>query len=708
MQAKTLLNTMMAVILLLCGGVVTGAEVLYVDSSATGANNGTGWANAFVYLQDALAVSSSGDEIWVAEGVYKPDHGGGQTLGDRNASFHLINGVGIYGGFPAGGGTWDDRSVENETVLSGDLDGNDAESYGIKNAWNAGNRQDNSYHVITATRCGPHTIVDTVAVTNGNASETDTHNTRGGGLYNYDNASPTFRRCSFVLNSARNSGGYGGGAVLSAHASSKPTFVECIFTNNSGEYGGAVLNGSGSSPVFTDCLFSDNRGNRSGGAMYNSPASPTIRGCTFRNNSAANDHGGAIYNVNSAPTIQGCRFGGNHCSNHGGAIYNQKSDPTIEDTAFVENQSGDSGGAIMNYNDDGPIVRGCLFHANVAGDDGGAIYFRSPLAGITVESSTFLGNSARSAGGALRIGDRLVNVVNCCFGSNYTRAGGSSGGAIFVHSGKANVFNCTLWNNETNNLGGGIYCGSRTVGVYNSIFWENRDGGGVQMDASAQVFGSKVTMTYCCVQGLEPGSLSDGNISVDPQLMDPLGPDWLPGTLDDDLRLALDSPCIDAGDNERVPAGVITDIFGARRFTDYPHTANTGHGMAPIVDMGSSEICALRWWANEEPAIQPQMVEDWLYLGQPGCWCSPYQCDGDADGKTQGVQKYRVMTNDVAVLVDNWKMKIDDPNLDPCADIDHKSQGVQKFRVFTKDLAVLVKTWKKTDADLGGDCPRAQ
>ena len=55
-------------------------------------------------LQDALVAASNGDEIWVVEGTYKPDRGGGQTLGDRGATFQLKNGVAIYGGFPVGSG----------------------------------------------------------------------------------------------------------------------------------------------------------------------------------------------------------------------------------------------------------------------------------------------------------------------------------------------------------------------------------------------------------------------------------------------------------------------------------------------------------------------------------------------------------------------------------------------------------------------------
>jgi len=99
---------------------------------------------------------------------------------------------------------------------------------------------------------------------------------------------------------------------------------------------------------------------------------------------------------------------------------------------------------------------------------------------------------------------------------------------------------------------------------------------------------------------------------------------------------------------------------------------------------------------------------DWLTLGKPDCWCAPYHCDGDADGATQGFQKYRVMSNDLGIVSANWKKLIDDAALDPCADIDHKPQGFQKYRVMSNDLGIVIANWKKTDADLPGDCPRAE
>ncbi|MDX1439999.1 MAG: hypothetical protein R3284_08865, partial [Rubricoccaceae bacterium] len=94
------------VLFLLCGSA--SAQVIYVDTDATGANNGTSWGDAYTDLQDALAVASSSSEIWVAEGVYKPTN-----TSDRTISFVLTDGVELYGGFD---GTETSRDERDWTI----------------------------------------------------------------------------------------------------------------------------------------------------------------------------------------------------------------------------------------------------------------------------------------------------------------------------------------------------------------------------------------------------------------------------------------------------------------------------------------------------------------------------------------------------------------------------------------------------------------
>lgn len=69
-------------------------QVIYVRSVSSGSNNGTSWANAYGSLQSALSAATSGKQIWVAKGTYKPTAGT-----DRTVSFQMKSGVKIYGGF---------------------------------------------------------------------------------------------------------------------------------------------------------------------------------------------------------------------------------------------------------------------------------------------------------------------------------------------------------------------------------------------------------------------------------------------------------------------------------------------------------------------------------------------------------------------------------------------------------------------------------
>lgn len=107
------------------------AATIYVDVDATGANNGTSWADAFTDLSTAISSAYSGDDIWLAEGVYKPSY-----VGDRSASFEFSSSINIYGGFR---GTETSPSERNwalyKSILSGNIGAQDDET-------------DNSYHVI--------------------------------------------------------------------------------------------------------------------------------------------------------------------------------------------------------------------------------------------------------------------------------------------------------------------------------------------------------------------------------------------------------------------------------------------------------------------------------------------------------------------------------------------------------------------------------
>ena len=100
----------------------------YVDDGGDTENGCTSWEDACPELQTALGLASDGDQIWVAIGTYKPDYNitTGQHTGDREASFQLISGVALYGGFDGTEESLEDRAgLFDDTIFSGDLMDND-------------------------------------------------------------------------------------------------------------------------------------------------------------------------------------------------------------------------------------------------------------------------------------------------------------------------------------------------------------------------------------------------------------------------------------------------------------------------------------------------------------------------------------------------------------------------------------------------------
>ena len=98
-----------------------GGDVVYVDASAPAGGNGTSWDRAYNYLQDGIAraelMNNDSDdiEIWVAEGVYKPE------VSAADDAFEIPEEVDVYGGY-AGYGAADpnERDLERyQTTLSG-------------------------------------------------------------------------------------------------------------------------------------------------------------------------------------------------------------------------------------------------------------------------------------------------------------------------------------------------------------------------------------------------------------------------------------------------------------------------------------------------------------------------------------------------------------------------------------------------------------
>ena len=142
---------------------VSASSVLYAAPTATGSADCSSWANACT-LQTALTNATSGDQIWVQQGVHRP--GSNQT-----DTFTLKDGVAVYGGFAGTETSLNQRDWQtNVTVLSGDINQDDiTDANGVVTS-TANIAGVNAYHVVTGGGTNNTAVLDGFTITAGNAN----------------------------------------------------------------------------------------------------------------------------------------------------------------------------------------------------------------------------------------------------------------------------------------------------------------------------------------------------------------------------------------------------------------------------------------------------------------------------------------------------------------------------------------------------------
>jgi predicted outer membrane repeat protein len=556
----------------LCWASVAPGKVIYVDDDATGSNDGSSWSNAFVRLQEALAVAVAGDEIWVGQGTYRPDVGTetdrphGRTRSPQPValasaadapypSFPLLNGVALRGGF-AGCGAEDPNArdvVRYETILSGDVKGNDNPEWAPWYPLSKLFQSDNSLRVVTSTKTHASAILDGFTITA--ATESAILN---------DNGNPTIVDCTF----RRNAGQSGGGLKsVGGH----PTVSRCTFLENSSTDGGAIYTQNGALTL-TECRFSFNAAASRGGGVYSQNSDLDLADCWFEQNAA--QAGGAIGHYQRTLSLTGCWFEGNLAVG-GGAIHLADAETTVvTKCTFKANWAENAGGAVYKQGSaralNGPVtLERCTFTANTAAR-AGALYVSGvyPVLGdtLTVGNCLFTGNQADDSGGAI-CGDRSqLTIAGCTFAGNRAPISATldwqyslwlAGDPPAVH-----MTNCIVWDGAA------------------SIFRSFSRWDGQTVDAN-----DVVTIACTDVQGGWPGA---GNTDTDPYFAAPgyWDPNGTPEAPDEDAWVNGDyhlksqagrwdppseswvldevtSPCIDAGDPNS-PVGEEPEPNGGR------------------------------------------------------------------------------------------------------------------------------------------------
>lgn len=289
------------------------------------------------------------------------------------------------------------------------------------------------------------------------------------------------------------------------------------------------------------------------GHRVNSQCSPTFTNVTFSANFAQSS-GGAMRNAGySSPMLTNVRFIANSAAG-GGAMYNSGySSPTLTDVTFIANSAG-HGGAIYNYGgnlgNSSPMLTNVLFTANSA-TLGGAMYNDGDFgkSSPTLINTIFTANSASSGGAIYNDGGHRGSSNSILINVTFVANSAGTGGAIYNYSnyrGKSSptLINTILWGNNATQ-GHQLYNHSATPLISHTLIQNNSNNDIVNANSSI--------------------SWGDQILTSDPRFVDADGPDNLPGTKDDDLRLQGSSPAIDAGLNLAHPISITTDLAGNPR-----------------------------------------------------------------------------------------------------------------------------------------------
>ena len=301
--------------------------VMYVDKDSYSFELGNNWAGAYRDLQVALSTADfcgPVNEIWVAEGTYRTS----PLPPDRTASFGLMNGIAIYGGF---NGTETLRNQRDwnahETILTGEI--------GV-----APNPSDNAYHVVHADNVDQTAVLDGFTIRDGNADGGGLDDIGGGILV--EGGSPTLANLVIEDNNASFVGG-GMANLLGAF----PELRDAVIRNNTASSGAGVEN-DGSSPMFVNVRIEGNIATGAGGGMENFGGNqPQLFNVVFFDNIA--NFGGGMSNNQSWPFLINVTLGGNTANVRGGAMYNVDfSGPTVTNSVLSGNTANIAGDEVYN------------------------------------------------------------------------------------------------------------------------------------------------------------------------------------------------------------------------------------------------------------------------------------------------------------------------------------------------------------------------
>ena len=293
--------------------------------------------------------------------------------------------------------------------------------------------------------------------------------------------------------------------------------------------------------------------------------------------------GGGIRGNGCLATMQFNAVGGNECGSAGGGLHD--CDGLITGNVITQNDAEDYGGGLAEC--DGRVVNNMITQ-NSARSSGGGLSNCS----AEIRNNVIRHNTSSYGGGLFRCYGSIQN--NLISGNEAASYGGGTYHCITL------VNNTIVANSAT--AGGGGVAGEMHVSaeMVNCIVWGN------EASEDEQVYLAP-DATYCCIQDWTGGGT--GNVSLDPEFVDPNGPDGDPATTwDNDYRLTASSVCIDRGNNDAHTFPRL-DRDGNLRIAYGAHSLT--------IDMGAFEYNSKRFAITEITPVEENSLR-LTWNSQPG------------------------------------------------------------------------------------------
>lgn len=273
-----------------------------IHVSADGQGNGSSWENATPLLEFATFLSSGNDvQVWVKKGTYYGDDS------DPENAFRVSGNNRVYGGFNGDEGpdfNLDDRDLVNNATI---LDGRNTKrvlmqdgtlTVGTRAVWDGFVLQNGNAGAGAGAYINGFTTLSNCVIRN---NQTETF---GGGVYINSNnyANQVFlTNCEITGNTASL-----GGGICERNSS---VITNCVISNNvANTKGGGIYTYNNAEPILKGCVISNNTAENAGGIYARGKC--TLYNCNIVMNKSTASFGGT-FNENTQSKYYSCILWGN-------------------------------------------------------------------------------------------------------------------------------------------------------------------------------------------------------------------------------------------------------------------------------------------------------------------------------------------------------------------------------------------------------------